>query len=321
MKNKKTTEISNFFEYVQQLGGTTDREGKLNIPANMGKGYLKRIRLSPQLSIVLQQFEVNKPIKIRRKEKPGNKNTLIFSFRNVLNNKPGNQLKSPVGSWPSVQVSTFDVGIDINLPANLLINNLIIGIDISLLKEMLTEKGTNKLIVQMINGQQPYLYEEIISTKIQTIARDIFQEDPRGVLANYLYRIRAEELVYCFLTELLKRETISSYPLNNEDLRRIYAIRNKMISDLETPPQLDTLAKSANMSVSKMGRIFRQIFGDSIYNYYQKVRMQYAATLLRDKGYSVSEVGYQLGFSNLSHFTRLFERFIGAKPKKYSKGG
>lgn len=27
---------------------------------------------------------------------------------------------------------------------------------------------------------------------------------------------------------------------------------------------------------------------------------------------------YQLGFSNLSHFSRLFEKHIGMKPKKYS---
>ena len=32
---------------------------------------------------------------------------------------------------------------------------------------------------------------------------------------------------------------------------------------------------------------------------------------------SVSETGYQLGFTNLSHFTRLFERHFQMKPKQY----
>lgn len=32
---------------------------------------------------------------------------------------------------------------------------------------------------------------------------------------------------------------------------------------------------------------------------------------------SVSEVGHQLGFTNLSHFTRLFARHHGCKPKHY----
>jgi transcriptional regulator GlxA family with amidase domain len=57
----------------------------------------------------------------------------------------------------------------------------------------------------------------------------------------------------------------------------------------------------------RIKQIFRQAFGDSIYNYYQSERMSHAAQLLKE--YSVSEAGYHIGFSNLSHFTRVFERF------------
>ncbi|HEY4787706.1 MAG TPA: AraC family transcriptional regulator [Bacteroidales bacterium] len=30
-------------------------------------------------------------------------------------------------------------------------------------------------------------------------------------------------------------------------------------------------------------------------------------------------MGYQLGFTNLSHFSRVFQEHIGMKPKQYSK--
>ena len=46
--------------------------------------------------------------------------------------------------------------------------------------------------------------------------------------------------------------------------------------------------------------------------------MQEAARLLTTGTLTVSEVGYQLGFTNLSHFTRVFETHIGLKPKKYA---
>jgi AraC-like DNA-binding protein len=48
------------------------------------------------------------------------------------------------------------------------------------------------------------------------------------------------------------------------------------------------------------------------------MRMQEAARLLKEKRLTVSEVGYRLGFTNLSHFSRVFEEHIGMKPKKYS---
>ncbi len=47
--------------------------------------------------------------------------------------------------------------------------------------------------------------------------------------------------------------------------------------------------------------------------------MKEAARLLKEEQLSVSEVGYRLGFTNLSHFTRVFEEHIGMKPKKFSK--
>jgi AraC-like DNA-binding protein len=52
------------------------------------------------------------------------------------------------------------------------------------------------------------------------------------------------------------------------------------------------------MSESKIKDLFRQVFGDSIYNYYQTAHMEKAVYLLLKKKYSVSEAGYQLGFSD-----------------------
>jgi len=68
------------------------------------------------------------------------------------------------------------------------------------------------------------------------------------------------------------------------------------------------------MSETKLKRLFNQVFGKSIFQYFQNFRMQEAARLLKE-GLSISEVGYQLGFSNLEHFTKVFEEVIGVKPK------
>jgi AraC-like DNA-binding protein len=48
--------------------------------------------------------------------------------------------------------------------------------------------------------------------------------------------------------------------------------------------------------------------------------MKEAARLLKEEKLSVSDVGYELGFTNLSHFSRVFNEHIGMKPKQYSRG-
>ncbi|WP_052496011.1 helix-turn-helix domain-containing protein [Pedobacter lusitanus] len=120
--------------------------------------------------------------------------------------------------------------------------------------------------------------------------------------------------------ELLKRQDATSQTLNTADVKRIYEVKDKILSDIDTPPVLSELVKLSGMSESKLKRLFKQIFGNSIYNYYQSFRMKKAAYLIKEENLPVSEAGYLLGFSNLSHFSRLFEAHIGIKPKKYAAG-
>jgi AraC-like DNA-binding protein len=131
--------------------------------------------------------------------------------------------------------------------------------------------------------------------------------------------VKAEELICRLLMELEKRDEKHLYALNSQDIQTIYNVKEQMLERLETPPVINELAVCANMSPSKLKRLFKQIFGNSIFNYYQGFRMQEAARLLREEKLSVSDVGYGLGFTNLSHFSRVFEEHIGMKPKQYSR--
>jgi AraC-like DNA-binding protein len=92
-----------------------------------------------------------------------------------------------------------------------------------------------------------------------------------------------------------------------------------MLEQLEMPPVIQELAAYANMSSSKLKRLFKQIFGKPIFSYYQAFRMKEAARLLKAEKLSVSDTSYQMGFTNLSRFSRVFEEHLGMKPKQYSR--
>ena len=134
-------------------------------------------------------------------------------------------------------------------------------------------------------------------------------------LPALLYQTRVQELIYFLFTRLFSRKTDALLSINQEDVKKIYQVRASILADLSVPPQLSDLAKNIGMSPTKMKQLFRQIFGDSIYNYFQVERMNEAAHLLRN--FTVSQVGYRVGFSNLSHFARLFEKHHQMKPKRY----
>ena len=88
--------------------------------------------------------------------------------------------------------------------------------------------------------------------------------------------------------ELEKRDGKRLYALNSHDMQTVYKVKEQMLAHLEIPPVIKELAEYVNMSPSKLKRLFKQVFGDSIFSYYQQFRMKEAARLLKEEKLSVS---------------------------------
>jgi len=274
----------------------------------IGTGYIQKIDLGSSLHIMISQYELKNDMLLKRPkvaEEHAGKNIITFSFRNVKR-------------LPSVMVSSADMDLEIFTPARTPTSNIIITIHSDLLKDLIHHKEAHTLWDNIVSGNQPFIYEEIGSVDIKVLAASVLETQVPEQLSNFYYRIKAEELIFLFFRMFLKRSTIPAYPLNTADVKTIYQIRDIIIADLCTPPNLASLVQLSAMSESKMQRLFKQIFGNTIYNYHQLLRIKEAARLIKDENMSVSEAGYELNFTNLSYFSRLFEKHIGQKPKRYS---
>ena len=285
--------------------------GMLSLPATLGKGYIKGYDLGPLIRIMVHEYELKEDLLFRRIAAPEEKEGIVLTFHNLF---------SPSGTkrLPAVQVVSNDMVHETFFPAGTQISTILIATHADLFKELPGGQEGHPLLQNITTGTQSYLYEEIISPGMQEVAACIVDPDAPEALRKYYLKLKAQELIYLFFVELLKRDDTAAYPLNVADVKMMYEVRDKVISDLSITPNLSELARFAGMSESKMKRLFKQIFGNSIYNYYQSLRMNEAACLIREQHLSVSEAGYRLGFTNLSHFTRMFEKHIGLKPKKYA---
>lgn len=104
------------------------------------------------------------------------------------------------------------------------------------------------------------------------------------------------------------------------DVERLHEARRLLLQDLENPPTLAVLARSAGLSDKKLKYGFRQVFGVPVYEYFRSHRLELARELLEDGRLSVSEVAYRVGYLNLSHFSHAFRSRYGANPRDYSCG-
>ena len=292
-------------------------DGLFVLPEAVGDGFIRTAFLGP-LSILIQQYELKSDFLLKRK----GADTIIasqeitFSFRNIM--KYAGHQEKLLRLIPSVQVCSAEMDLEIFVPAGSPVNALIISVQAEFLKQLLHKEEDHEVLQMIFSRHQAYLYDEIISVEMEAAAKEIMESKGKEQLGDFFLRLKSEELIYLFFMELLKRKKATTYPINSADAKLMYEIREKIIADLSVPPLLADLAVSVNMSESKMNKLFKQIFGSSIYNYYQVLRINEAANLIREEGLSVSAAGYQMGFTNLSHFSRIFEKHKGYKPKKYA---
>ena len=126
------------------------------------------------------------------------------------------------------------------------------------------------------------------------------------------------ELLTMFLEKLEKRSEVKSLTnLNLNDVESVFRVRRQILQSLSNVPSISKLAHEANMSSSKLQKCFKQVIGKAIAEYALSEKMEWAKRLLSTRLYSVSEVGYKVGYANLSHFTEAFCKYHKIRPKQY----
>lgn len=102
-----------------------------------------------------------------------------------------------------------------------------------------------------------------------------------------------------------------------DDSRRILKVKNYISKNYMDELRLPELASLAGMSSSAFSRFFKLHTGRNISEYIIDLRLGYAARMLVDTAKSISEIGFDCGFNNLSNFNRIFKKKKGCSPSEF----
>ena len=319
MKNDKQQTEPNVLKSLALLLGTEVKNRRLEIPEKFGKGYCAGFVFNEHIRMLILNYELNENLVIENPEINAPARMILFKFQNIIPKteiiSPGEQLKV----IPSVLIATSSMNTDAVIPIHTNNASINIEVDANYLNGLFDLSEKSPVLQSLLQNTQPLLFEQMIYPSLQKTVDEIVTESVDETFELFFLRIKAEELICRLLMELGKRDEKHLYALNIHDIQTIYKVKEQILEHLETPPVIQELAVGANMSPSKLKHLFKQIFGNSIFSYYQEFRMKKAARLLIEEKLSVSDVGYQLGFTNLSHFSRVFKEHIGMKPKQYSR--
>lgn len=244
---------------------------------------------------------------------------LQISFQNIFNNKydETDGIAGGLGQErPHVRVIPSHLEGEVRFAKQVHVKQVMIIIEMNYLKQFL---GSDQYKFNyLFESDTTFFIEEFMSPEITALIDNLLDTGTKMPLPDFNYRLKALELLYILFKNLSRRQSMPYQQIGPLDIDAIYRVRNAMAASLNKPLPVEELAKLAGMNELKLRKLFIQIFGMGMYAYLQHLRMHEAAHLLKDKRLSVSETGYQLGFTNISYFGRLFEQHMGMTPKKWT---
>ena len=118
------------------------------------------------------------------------------------------------------------------------------------------------------------------------------------------------------VTELNEKDT--SVKLFMDDKIRMGSVYQYIHANYDKDPDVNVVAANVHLSTPAFCRYFKRQTKMTFTDFVNQYRITQAKTLLL-KGFSVSEVCYEVGFESLSHFNKLFKKLTGENPSAFKK--
>jgi AraC-like DNA-binding protein len=187
------------------------------------------------------------------------------------------------------------------------------------LKQFFSAKQSSTFIENIIQFNHPQTFSTSISLSNKTIKvlQNILNHTYTGSLENIFFNAQTQMLLlYCF--ESLTGEQPYSFSckfLATETERaKIEQAREILLKQIGEPLTIKELARKVAINECYLKKGFKELFGQTIFDFYQSQRMEHAKYLLYVKGFNVTDVSEQLGYSSISHFSTAFKKLTGIKP-------
>ncbi|HAS43625.1 MAG TPA: hypothetical protein DCS93_24305 [Microscillaceae bacterium] len=180
-------------------------------------------------------------------------------------------------------------------------------------------------LMMLKNTGQPIESQRINSIKVAssehtiTFAKSLknYFHQPLPVGFDEILKLKLQELFW-LLCQGSDGSRFLSF-LKNLQNKKALTLQQLMEEHYKEALSVEKLAFLSGYSLSTFKRKFKEIFQESPSRWVQTRRLKEARFLLQNTQKNINEVGYEVGFENISHFIQVFKGQYGATPKEFQQ--
>ena len=153
-----------------------------------------------------------------------------------------------------------------------------------------------------------------LSKNVQQIYQANLSDEARSLFIN------AKVIEILALVYHACKEQKARYPgVKSTDLNSIMHAAEIVEQEMASPPTLQDLAHRVGINDYKLKKLFKTVFGNTVYGYLKEKRMHHACQLLMQGELSVQQVAETVGFKHSGHFSKLFNEQHGMTPVSFKR--
>lgn len=173
---------------------------------------------------------------------------------------------------------------------------------------------------EVLAFRHPQSFSKMITLcgRTRSILESLLNHNYTGAMENIFINAQSQMLLLysmeCVVGEKESETFRCKFLANEMDREKIIKARDILLQNIGNPITIKELSRKVAINECYLKKGFKELFGTTIFEYYQNQRMEHARYLLYDKGLSVTEVSMLLGYSSISHFSTAFKKHTGLKP-------
>lgn len=317
------TDYYELFLHVADKFGGTVKGNRADINSKVCKGYLRYEKLPNGIELHIYEYTFHEEIYIHRLKSKEEHYILRFEkyeFQGDFIAEIGDEsIKESAGKRAAVYLTNTLFELSYQAPPGV----KAIGINMNLSPEWMAKymgiTNNEEVLNQYIRLKSASYNMEVLDREYNKYM-DIIMDDKQREHPLYITKLENASMMlierfFMKLGEKMKNKENPALNYSRQDLMKVMEVENFITANIEKNiPTIDDLARKSLMSTSKLKKLFKDVYGTPIFEYHQRNRMEKAKYMLLSGNYSVKDIGYTLGYSNLSNFSTAFKKEFNCLP-------
>ncbi|WP_059171694.1 AraC family transcriptional regulator [Bacillus sp. FJAT-27445] len=169
--------------------------------------------------------------------------------------------------------------------------------------------------------EKTYSATTSLSTRITDFKSNlaVLKEDPLGYEEQF--HLLMQSLLFSQLETFKEIESLNAVRSSTREelYRRISIAHDYIRSFFDTAINLDDIARISCMSANHLLRTYTQLYGKTPYQHISELRVEKAKRLLKNRDLTITDITFELGFTNPISFSKMFRQHTGHSPQQFRK--